>query len=217
MSLADIPFGHERRADVSSRLLSRWGSRALIGAPMRRPILPSPGGITHEGRCILYAAATVLDEFIKIGPKARLPKSSPFWIWINGELMLALELIDEGELVDGHPVVRVKVIRGNAGVNPRWGATTREHPKGSAATASQLRGIFVHAKTMMVDDLLVSIGSANINRRVVSTARLCFAVPNSLKQPLITRPEYCVRTLGRTAGYSSVHGSGFASGSHCGL
>ncbi len=165
MSLADIPFGHERRADVVSRLLARWGRRALIGAPIRRPILPSPGGLTHEGRCILYAAASALDEFMKIGPKARLPKSLPFWAWINGELMLATQLTDEGEIVDGHPVVKLRVIRGAVGVNARWGATTREHPKGSAVTCSQLRGIFVHDKAMMVDDIHVYIGSGNINRR----------------------------------------------------
>jgi phosphatidylserine/phosphatidylglycerophosphate/cardiolipin synthase-like enzyme len=165
MSLADIPFGHERRADVVSRLLTRWGRRALIGAPIRRPILPSPGGITHEGRCILYAAASALDEFIKIGPKARLPKSLPFWAWLNGELLLATQLTDEGELIDGHPVVKLKVIRGSTGVNARWGATAREHPKGSAVTCSQLRGIFVHDKNMIVDDIHVYIGSGNINRR----------------------------------------------------
>lgn len=165
MSLADIPFGHERRADVVSRLLARWGRRALIGAPIRRPILPSPGGLTHEGRCILYAAASALDEFMKIGPKARLPKSLPFWTWMNGELMLAIQLTDEGEIIDGHPVVKLKVIRGSVGTNARWGATTREHPKGSPATCSQLRGIFVHDKAMMIDDIHVYIGSGNINRR----------------------------------------------------
>lgn len=183
MSLADIPFGHERRADVVSRILSRWGRRALIGAPIRRPILPSPGGLTHEGRCILYAAASGLDEFIKIGPKARLPKSLPFWVWINGELMLAVQLTDEGELIDGHPVVKLKVIRGAVGVNARWGATTREHPKGSPITCSQLRGIFVHDKNMIVDDINVYIGSGNINRRgFFSDGEIgVFAVPEQLK------------------------------------
>ncbi len=183
MTLAEIPFGHERRADIVSRLLARWGRRALIGAPLRRPILPSPGKLTHEGRCILFAATTGLDEFIKIGPKARLPKSVPFWAWINGELMLAIQLTDEGEIVDGHPVVKLKVIRGAIGVNARWGATTREHPKGSAITCSQLRGIFVHDKAMMVDDIHVYIGSGNINRRgFYSDGEIgLFTVPEQLK------------------------------------
>jgi phosphatidylserine/phosphatidylglycerophosphate/cardiolipin synthase-like enzyme len=183
MTLADIPFGHERRAEVVSRLLARWGRRAVIGAPIRRPLLPSPGKLTHEGRCILFAAATALDEFIKLGPKARLPKSLPFWAWINAELMLATQLTDEGELIDGHPVIKLKVIRGATGVNPRWGATTREHPKGSAVTCSQLRGIFVHDKNMIVDDVFVYIGSGNINRRgFYSDGEIgVFAVPEQLK------------------------------------
>jgi phosphatidylserine/phosphatidylglycerophosphate/cardiolipin synthase-like enzyme len=195
MTLADIPFGHERRADVVSRLLARWGSRAIIGAPIRRPVLPSPGKLTHEGRCILYAAATGLDEFIKIGPKARLPKSLPFWIWINGELMLATQLTDEGELIDGHPVVKLKVIRGAVGVNVRWGATTRAHPKGSAVTCSQLRGIFVHDKNMIVDDVFVYIGSGNINRRgFYSDGEIgVFAVPEQLKAAL-DNPARMLRT-----------------------
>jgi phosphatidylserine/phosphatidylglycerophosphate/cardiolipin synthase-like enzyme len=183
MPLGDLPFGHERRADIVSRLLARWGRRALIGAPLRRPILPSPGKLTHEGRCILYTATTGEDGFIKIGPKARLPKSLPFWAWINGELMLAIQLTDEGELIDGHPVVKLKVIRGAIGVNARWGATTREHPKGSPVTCSQLRGIFVHDKAMMVDDIHVYIGSGNINRRgFYSDGEIgLFTVPEQLK------------------------------------
>lgn len=183
MTLADIPFGHERRAEVVSRLQARWGRRAVIGAPIRRPILPGPGRLTHEGRCILYVAADALDEFIKIGPKIRLPKSLPFWAWISGELMLATQLNDEGELIDGHPVVKLKVIRGASGVNSRWGATSRDHPKGSAVTCSQLRGIFVHDKNMIVDDVFVYIGTGNINRRgFYSDGEIgVFTVPEELK------------------------------------
>lgn len=183
MALGDVPFGHERRADISSRLLQRWGNRALIGAPLRRPILPSPGRITHEGRCIVYEDITSFSENIKIGPRARLPKSLPFWLWINGELMMVVELVDNGEIIDTHPVVTIKVLRGNIGSNAGWGATMRAHVKGSPATASQLRGIFVHAKTMMIDDIFVSIGSANINRRgLFSDGEMnVFAIPEQLK------------------------------------
>jgi phosphatidylserine/phosphatidylglycerophosphate/cardiolipin synthase-like enzyme len=183
MTLADIPFAHERRANLTRRLQNKWGRRALIGAPMRRPLLPGPGGITHEGRCILYGDITAADSFIKIGPKARLPKALPFWLWINGELMLALELTDEDEMIAGHPVIKLKVIRGSQGVNPRWGASTRSHTDGSAVTASQLRGIFVHAKNMMIDDTHVYIGSANINRRgLFYDGEIgAFAVPEQLK------------------------------------
>jgi phosphatidylserine/phosphatidylglycerophosphate/cardiolipin synthase-like enzyme len=183
MALADVPFGHERRADISSRLLARWGNRALIGAPLRRPILQSPGRITHEGRCIVYEDINSSTDTIKIGPRARLPKSLPFWLWVNGELMMVVELADNGEIIDTHPVVTLKVLRGDIGSNGGWGATKRDHVKGCPATASQLRGIFVHAKTMMVDDIFVSIGSANINRRgLFSDGEMnVFAIPEQLK------------------------------------
>lgn len=183
MTLVDIAFGHERRADVVSRLLARWGRRAVIGAPMRRPVLAGSGGIAYEGRCILFAGITSLEGFIKIGPRARVAAKTPFWVWINGELMLATEVSDENELIDGHPVVKVKVLRGAVGANARWGASTREHPKGSAVTFSQLRGIFVHDKNMLVDDMHVYIGSGNINRRgfFYDGEIGAFAVPEQLK------------------------------------
>lgn len=183
MSLADMPFGHERRANVISRILTRWEDRALIGGPIRRPILPGSGRLTHEGRFTLYAPAAALDETIKVGPKARLPGSVPFWAWINGELMLATQVIDSGELIDGHPVVDLTVIRGASGANVRWGASARAHPKGSAVTCSQLRGIFVHDKNMIVDDVFVYIGSGNINRRgFFHDGEIgVFAVPEQLK------------------------------------
>lgn len=183
MTLPDIPFGHEHRADIVKRLLQRWGSRAIIGAPIRRPVLSPSGAITLEGRCTLYAEATATDTELKIGPRFRLPHAKPLWMWINGELMLTTDWIDSNEKVDGHPVVTVTVIRGNQGVNPRWGSSTRSHVKGSPVTFSQLKGIFVHAKNMIVDDVFVYIGSGNINRRgfFYDGEIGSFAIPEQLK------------------------------------
>ncbi len=165
LSLSEMPFGQERRANLINQLQIRWEDRVLIGAPLRRPVLPTSGKIALEGRCILFNDIGDLDTTIKLGPRARMPKAIPFWLWIEGELMLAVSFVDNNEIIDNHPVVSVEVIRGAGTTNPRWGAFAREHKKGAPITASQLRGIFVHAKIMMVDDIHVTIGSANLNRR----------------------------------------------------
>ena len=195
MTLPDIPFGHEHRADIVRRLLQRWGSRAIIGAPIRRPVLPPSGAITLEGRCTLYAEATATETELKIGPRFRLPHVKPVWMWINGELMLATDWTDSNEKVDGHPVVTVSVIRGNQGDNPRWGSSTRPHVKGSPVTFSQLKGIFVHAKNMIVDDVFVYIGSGNINRRgfFYDGEMGSFAIPEQLKSAA-DNPAKALRT-----------------------
>jgi hypothetical protein len=65
----------------------------------------------------------------------------------------------------------------------RWGSRPRAHKKGAAVTMAQLKGIFVHTKAMMADDIFVSIGSANINRRGLfhDGEVNVFAVPERLK------------------------------------
>ena len=45
------------------------------------------------------------------------------------------------------------------------GPRPRAHKSGAAATIVNLSGIYVHAKIMLVDDIFLSIGSANMNRR----------------------------------------------------
>ncbi len=110
-----------------------------------------------------------------------MPKA-PFWVWIDGELMLARNTtgpIDEG----GVKASRVEVIRGSAPGNPRWGATPRAHIKGAAVTMSRVAGVYVHAKSMMIDDTFVSIGSANLNRRgFFSDGEInIFAIPEQLR------------------------------------
>ena len=47
----------------------------------------------------------------------------------------------------------------------RAGATRARTRPGAAATVVDLAGIYVHAKMMIVDDVFVGIGSANLNRR----------------------------------------------------
>jgi len=181
-SETDQPFGDQRRRALFNRLKTVWGDRILIGTPMRRPILPNPGRLASEGRCILMRAITPLDDTVVIGPQVRVPKTVPFWLWIDGELMLSSGQ-PRPTPVDGTPSMEVDVLRGPEGTNPRWGATLRNHKKGAAVTLAQLKGIYVHAKIMMIDDIFVSIGSANMNRRgLLHDGEInIFTVPEQLK------------------------------------
>lgn len=191
----DQPFGDTRRRFLFKCLQTAWADRVLIGSPVRRPLLPNPGRMTSEGRCILMSDISSTSTVVVIGPKARVPQSVPFWLWIDGELMLSSGL-PHPMTVDGVPAMAINVLRGSRGSNPLWGATVHEHQKGAAVTLAQLKGIYVHAKIMMVDDTLVSIGSTNINRRgLFHDGEInIFAVPEQLK----SAPDNPARAL-RTA------------------
>lgn len=187
-SETDQPFGDIRRHYLFNRLLKPepegWGNRVLIGALLRRPILPNPGRIGSEGRCVLMQNVGPQDgtDTIIMGPQARIPKTAPFWIWIDGELMLSRGQ-PRPTMVEGTPSMEVDVLRGPSGINPRWGAKARNHKKGAAVTMAQLKGIYVHSKIMVVDDIFVSIGSTNMNRRgLFHDGEInIFAIPEQLK------------------------------------
>jgi phosphatidylserine/phosphatidylglycerophosphate/cardiolipin synthase-like enzyme len=183
-ALDNQPFSRLRRDHALARLRDpgAWGARMLAGAPMRRPVLPASDLLVSEGRCKLLAELPELQGHVLIGPRARVPQSDLYWLWIDGELMIA-----RGPAVpvtvDGSPGMEVQVMRGQNGANRRWGASTRRHLKGAPVTMSKLRGIFVHAKIMIVDDVFVSIGSANVNRRgfFYDGEINAFAIPQALK------------------------------------
>jgi hypothetical protein len=67
--------------------------------------------------------------------------------------MLVFEVVRDAE---------TRLIRG--GVTPA-GARARAHNAFAAATVVSHSSIYVHAKSILVDDVFVGIGSANINRR----------------------------------------------------
>ena len=87
-------------------------------------------------------------------------------MWIDGELML---IHSTTRLPGAGPkdfVTEVDVLRAVAPNDPtHWFSTPRPHKKGAPVTHSRLASIYVHSKIMVVDDLFVSIGSANLNRR----------------------------------------------------
>jgi hypothetical protein len=157
-------------------------------------MLAAAGLVASRGRCTLVRKCGVSDDAVFVASPTRVP-SRPFWLWIDGELMLAHTTtgpIDE----NGIQATRIEVLRGSAPGDPRWGAMPRAHAKGTAVTMSSVRGIYVHAKTMMIDDTFVSIGSANLNRRgLFSDGEInVFAIP----QPLRAAPDNPARAL-RTA------------------
>jgi phosphatidylserine/phosphatidylglycerophosphate/cardiolipin synthase-like enzyme len=193
---SDQIFGDRRRRRTISLLRGepgneKWGSRFFIGCPMRRPILSSAGRVTGTGRCVLVQPAAAGDTSIFVAPPSRVPKL-PGWLWVDGELMLART--DDNTTVDGKPARRVSVIREGAG-SLVLGTRARAHQVGAAVTFSQPKGIYVHAKCMMIDDLFVSIGSANLNRRgFFHDGELnVFAIPEELRAAS-DNPARAVRT-----------------------
>ena len=85
-------------------------------------------------------------------------------MFVDGELMLLHHA--SRATVDGESACEVDVLRPLAPQDrTHWQATPRSHKKGAPVTHSHVASIYVHAKTMVVDDVFVSIGSANVNRR----------------------------------------------------
>lgn len=179
----DQPYGDNRRRMLLERLshaTTGWGDRMLVGYPQRRGLLRAAGRVASRGRCSLARTCGESDDALIVAPPARV-LATPFWMWVNGELMLAHSTlnVDEG----GNPATQVRVIRGSTTEDPRWDATPRPHLVGSAVTMSSVRGVYVHAKTMMIDDTFVSIGSCNLNRRgFFSDGEInVFAIPQQLR------------------------------------
>ena len=141
----------------------RVDERMLVGSVFRRPTLADPGRIASRGRLRLLDGLDDTQATIVIGPRARVPSQVPYWIWVEGELMLA-HTPPTPTTVGDIPAMQLAVLRCTSTAE-RWGATARFHAPGAAVTLSQLCGIYVHSKTMIVDDAFLSTGSTNINRR----------------------------------------------------
>ena len=161
--LGDQPWAEPRRRRVISELREAWGARLLTGFPQRRPALGEGQTVAAVGRTRLLDDITAAQTHFRLAPAVRVPKG-PFWMWVDGELMLIHSTTRIS--VEGEGATEVDVLRAiTPGDTTRWFSTPRAHRKGAPVTHSRLASIYVHAKMMVVDDVFVSIGSANLNRR----------------------------------------------------
>lgn len=191
--ITDQPFGELSRSALVNDLAVADAGRGIvrIGYPRRHYTLPSNGLRASSGRCLLtedLASGGGTTSTVTLGPLTRLPLP-PFWLAIEGELMY---VNDEavGAISPAVPAGsrRFAVVRGDStrlikgGAAPR-GARPREHKAGAAATVVDLSNIYVHAKMMIVDDVFLGLGSANLNRRGLfhDGEVNAFTVPERLK------------------------------------
>ena len=172
-AIGDQPFGEMVRSGFIADLKAADGGAGIvrIGYPRRHYTVPDNDTRASSGRLVLQAplpSSAGLNPTVVLGPKSRLP-GPPFWLAIEGELMY---VVNESTAPNPNPMTAriFDVVRGAdtrlvKGGTALAGARTREHLQGAAATVVDVASIYVHAKSTIVDDVFLGIGSANINRR----------------------------------------------------
>ncbi len=172
-----------RAADTS-------GEVVRVGLMRRRYTVPANGLRASSGRLILMqdlAASTGPNSVVHLGPAQRVP-APPFWLAVEGELMYVYD--EAVPMTPPEPGVKAMSVERGAGTHllsshlGDFGPEVREHKKHAAATVISLDGIYVHAKPLLVDDVLGSIGSANLNRRGVYHDGECnlITIPEKLRK-----------------------------------
>jgi phosphatidylserine/phosphatidylglycerophosphate/cardiolipin synthase-like enzyme len=198
--ITDQPFGEIVRTQLITDLRAADAGRGifLVGYPRRRYTVSENELRSSSGKCILgqnLPAVSGLDDNVVLKPAARVPVP-PFWLSVEGELMWVYD-----EAIGAPPTgtKRLKVVRGpdtrfvKGGVSP-VGTSMRAHSTGAAATVIDLTNIYVHAKLMIVDDVFLGVGSANLNRRgLFHDGELnIFTMPEALKA-IATNPIVALR------------------------
>lgn len=172
-AIGDQPFGEMVRSGFIADLKAADAGAGIvrIGYPRRHYTVPDNELRASSGRLVLQAdlpASSGVNPVIALGPKSRLP-GPPFWVAVEGELMY---VVNESGAPNPDPqnATVFEVVRGDdtrlvrGGTTP-LGARARAHQAGAAATVVDVASIYVHAKSTIVDDVFLGIGSANINRR----------------------------------------------------
>jgi phosphatidylserine/phosphatidylglycerophosphate/cardiolipin synthase-like enzyme len=200
---ADQPFGDiekqgfiEELAVAQSTLLpgeSLVPSILHIGFPRRNYHLPDNSVRASSGKCILEAdlpknATSMIDEELVLGKGPRLP-GVPFYMAIEGEIIYAYKLKETSPSTaaaeDAKTARQTKrtyyVLRGDK--LPDMGSERKEHKKGATVSVLEYKSIYVHSKTMIIDDMFLCQGSANVNQRghYHDGEANIFSIPENLK------------------------------------
>lgn len=185
-AVADQPFGDLYRGAFIEQLRTADNGRGIVrvGYPRRHCTLTDNDLRASSGRLRLAEDLPAAGDDVLLFPQSRLP-APPFWLAIDGELMY---VNDEARGSEPENYARFTVIRGSdthllhGGLAPA-GPTVREHARGAPVSTVELASIYVHAKLMIVDDVFLSLGSANLNRRgLFHDGELnAFVVPEGLK------------------------------------
>jgi phosphatidylserine/phosphatidylglycerophosphate/cardiolipin synthase-like enzyme len=189
--LTDQPFGVSFRDSFVNNLIAADAGNGIvrIGFPRRRFTSTDNQLRASSGKMLLgqdLPAGGGSNAPIFLGPPSRIP-AVPFWVSIEGELIYVYDESGapnpDSEHMKAFLADRGDATRIVSGGAASAGAYPRAHKAGAAATAVDLSNIYVHAKMMIVDDVFVGIGSANLNRRGLfyDGEISCFVVAEGLR------------------------------------
>jgi phosphatidylserine/phosphatidylglycerophosphate/cardiolipin synthase-like enzyme len=186
----DILFGDRVREAFFDDLLTADAGAGIvrIGYPRRRFTSTDNAIRASSGKMLLaedLPAGGGTQARIVLTPDVRIP-AVPFWVSVEGELIYAYDETSITNLPTGAKAFLCE--RGDAtaiaaGGSSPSGAFPRIHKAGAPATAIDLTGIYVHAKLIMVDDVFLGMGSANLDNRgfFYDGECHCFTIPESLR------------------------------------